>query len=90
MTQIEPNADGFVVAAELIATAFDLDARDIQNLMRSGEITSRSETGVGDDTGRNRLTFHYRDKAARFVVDPSGAILAQSSYPAPPRPSKAD
>ncbi len=90
MKPIEANAEGFVVDAELLAEAFTLRASDIQNLMRSGEITSRSETGAGADAGQNRLTFHYRDKAVRFVVDPTGAILTQSRFPITKRPPKAD
>lgn len=89
MTQIEVNADGFVIDADLLAEAFKLPTSDIQNLMRSGEITSRSEEGVGADGGRNRLTFHYTDKAVRFVIAPSGAIISQSSFPIINRAPKA-
>ncbi len=87
MTQIEVKQDGFVVDAAVIAAAFKLEAKDIHPLMRNGEITSKSETGVGEDAGRARLTFHYRDRAVRFVVDQTGAILKQSSFPVRSRAS---
>lgn len=89
MTRIETNADGFVIDAVLLAEAFKLPVTDIQNLMRAGDITSRSEVGAGTDAGRNRLTFHYRNKAVRFVIDPSGTILSQSSFPISNRAPKA-
>ncbi|MGB7322751.1 MAG: DUF6522 family protein, partial [Albidovulum sp.] len=40
---------------------------------------------VGEDAGRARLTFHYRDRALRLVVDQTGAILKRASFPAPAR-----
>ncbi|MGB3179132.1 MAG: DUF6522 family protein [Albidovulum sp.] len=85
MTQIEVTQDGFVVDAAVIAEAFRLVPKDIQALMRRGDITSISETGVGEDAGRARLTFHYRDRALRLVVDQTGAILKRASFPAPAR-----
>ena len=82
MTQIEVNEDGFVVDAVVIAEAFKLEPENIQPLMRSGEITSLSEKGIDDDAGRARLTFHYRDRAVRLVVDKTGTILKRVSFPA--------
>ena len=82
MTQIEINLEGFVIEAALLADAFGLQPADVQPLMRSGEITSRSETGMDEDAGRSRLTFHYGDQAVRFVVDQSGAILKRVSFSA--------
>ena len=79
--------DGFVVDAAVLSAAFDLPPDEVQALMRSGALTSRSETGVGEDAGRSRLTFHYRDRAVRLVVDQTGAILKQTSFPAPDRTS---
>lgn len=85
MTQIDVSQDGFVVDAVLLATAFDLPAADIQRLMRHGEIMSRCEIGQEEDAGRSRLTFYHLDRAVRFVVDPTGTILKQTSFPASAR-----
>jgi len=85
LTQIDVNRDGFVVDSALLSDAFDLLPDEIQSLMRSGEITSRSETGIDEDAGRARLTFHFRERAVRFVVDQSGAILSQARFPVPAR-----
>tara|TARA_R110000868_G_scaffold80018_34_gene227446 strand:- start:159 stop:470 length:312 start_codon:yes stop_codon:yes gene_type:complete len=90
MTRVEKNQDDFVVDATLLAEAFNLQPEDVQTLMRSGQITSLCETGTDEDAGRTRLTFHYQDRAARFVVDQSGTILNQASFPARSRKSIAD
>lgn len=87
MSQIEINQDGFVVEASVIAAAFRLAPEDIQPLMRNGEITSKCETGVGEDEGRSRLTFHHDGRALRLVVDQAGTILKQASFPVRTRAS---
>ena len=81
MTRVEVTQDGFVVDAEVIAEAFGLEAKDVQPLMRSGEVTSVSETGVGEDAGRSRITFRYNGRTLRLVVDTEGTILKRSSFP---------
>ena len=86
MTQVELSQDGFVVDATVLSAAFNLAPEDIQPLMRNGNITSRCETGIDDDAGQSRLTFHYRDRAVRLVVDQAGTILKQTRFPAPARP----
>ncbi|MDU9004342.1 DUF6522 family protein [Sedimentitalea todarodis] len=81
MTRVEISQDGFVVDAEVIAKAFKLEPENIQPLMRSGEITSLSETGIGEDAGRARLTFHYGDRTVRLVISQTGTILKRVSFP---------
>lgn len=80
MTQVEINEDGFVVDALVLAEAFGLEPDAVQKLMRLGEITSLSETGIGEDAGRARLTFHYGGRALRLVVDQSGIVLKKTSF----------
>ncbi len=87
MTQVQVNQGGFVIDAALLSDAFDLSPDDVQSLMRSGEIMSRCETGVDEDAGQSRLTFHYRDRAVRLVVDQAGTILKRVSFPARSRNS---
>lgn len=87
-TQITKTSDdGFVVDAALLAEAFNLNVTEVQALMRNGEITSLSEAGIDEDLGRARLTFHYRDRALRFVVDQDGTILKRAVFPATSRTS---
>lgn len=87
MTKIEVNHDGFVVDAVMLAEAFRLDPQDVQPLMRSGEITCLSETGVGEDAGQSRLTFHFGGRTLRLVVDQTGEILKRVSFSARSRMS---
>ncbi len=48
-------------------------------LMRSRQITSICEQGVGADVGCHRLTFHYRNRRFRLVIDGAGQIVRRSS-----------
>lgn len=81
MTRIERKAGDFVIDAALLAEAFGLSQDDIKAGMRTGDITSRCETGVDNDAGRWRLTFHWGDRACRFIVDEDGNILTTARFP---------
>jgi Family of unknown function (DUF6522) len=73
-------ADGaFQVEASVIATGLDVEPSQVLILMRSGEITSICEQGVGEDVGFHRLTFHYRNRRFRLVIDGAGQIVRRSS-----------
>jgi hypothetical protein len=78
---VERKDGDFVVDAALLADAFGLSEGEIKARMRDGAITSRCETGVGEDAGRWRLTFHHGDRACRFIVDESGKVLKRVSFP---------
>ena len=82
MTDIERKAEDFVVDAALLAQAFGLSQDEIRDRMRAGTITSRCETGEGEDAGRWRLTFHLGDRACRFIVDRDGNVIKKASFPA--------
>ena len=86
MTAVERQAGDFVIDAALIAGAFKLSEAEVRGRMREGAITSRCETGVGEDAGRWRLTFHHGDRACRFVVDEAGSILNRATFPIRVRP----
>ncbi|MEO9781945.1 MAG: DUF6522 family protein [Sedimentitalea sp.] len=81
MSQISVSAEGFVVDAELLGSAFGVAPETIPEEMRNGDITSRSETGVGEDAGKSRLTFYREGRALRLVVNSGGEILSRSSFP---------
>ena len=80
MTEVERSGDGFVVSAHVLADTFGLTQEEVRDKMRSGAITSRSETGVGDDEGW-RLTFHHEGRALRLIVDDQGTVLKRASFP---------
>jgi Family of unknown function (DUF6522) len=63
------------VEAPVIAEALDLPPEVLMTMVRSGQITSLCERGVDADEGYYRLTFFYRSKRLRFVVDEGGEII---------------
>lgn len=77
----------FMVAATLVAAAFDLTADQVRDLMRAGAITSRTERGEGTDAGLHRLTFFHDGRAYRLTIDDQGTILRRSRFDAGRRPS---
>ena len=83
MGSVTRTADGFVVDAALLAEAFAEDQASIRAGMRSGRISTKSETGVGDDAGRHRLIFRSGDRVVRFTVDDTGRILSRACFDAP-------
>lgn len=81
--QVERAGEGFVVDAGLLAEVFGLVPEEVRVRMQDGRITSRCETGVGEDAGRWRLTFYHGGRACRITVDASGAVLGRATIPAP-------
>ncbi len=81
MSQVARDGDGFVVEATLLARMFGIDAGQVQEDMRAGDITSTCEAGEGDDAGRWRLTFRRGEQACRLIVDDAGNILQQARFP---------
>lgn len=79
MSAVTIGAEGFVVEADTIATAFGLAPVDIPARMRDGAITSRCETGGGADAGRYRLTFQHAGRSLRLTIDSDGNILSRAT-----------
>lgn len=75
----------FVVDAQTLATAFQLDPAEVQELMRNGQITSRHEVGTDKDAGRIRLSFFFGDRVFRLTVNQEGDVLARSRFDVPGR-----
>jgi Family of unknown function (DUF6522) len=55
-------------------------------LMRKGAITSLCERGIDADAGRFRMTFFYKSRRLRLVVDAAGNILQRSTIDFGDRP----
>lgn len=73
-------ADGaFQIEASVIAAGLNIETGRVPILLRSGEITSTSEHGVGEDAGFHRLTFYYRNRRFRLIIDGTGQIVRRSS-----------
>ena len=84
---IEICDEAFVVDAALIGELLRLPASRVQNLMRSGRITSACERGVDDHAGEFRLSFFYGNRRARLSTDLEGRILRRSAVDFGDRPS---
>lgn len=69
------TAEGAIVDAHDLGPLLGITPADVPAKMRSGEITSRSEEGVGEDAGKHRLTFWYQGRRVRLVCDDAGNVL---------------
>jgi Family of unknown function (DUF6522) len=67
------------VAAELIAEGLGVSLAKMRGLMCAGAITSRCESGIGDDAGRHRLTFFCGARRFRLIVDGEGRVIRRSA-----------
>ena len=73
-------SDGDVqVDAAIVAEGLGIDIPHLQAHMRTGKITSLTETGIGEDNGRYRLTFFSEHRRFRLVADQSGSIIQRST-----------
>lgn len=81
MNDVSFVSNGFEVDAGIVGRAFGMTPTSVMSKMRSGEITSRCETGIDADAGRWRMTFYFGGRALRLVVDQHGAILSRATFP---------
>lgn len=72
------TTDGATVEAADLGPLLGLDPADVPAKMRSGEITSQSEEGAGEDAGRTRLTFWYGGFRVRITCDQTGNVVKTS------------
>lgn len=70
MTGDQPRID-----ASDLAQLLGLTPAEVQAKMRDGEITSKLETGQGEDAGRMRLTFFHEGKRVRLTCCDEGTVL---------------
>ena len=79
MSRVEFEQGAFRVDAALIAEGLGIKPALVQPRMRDGSITSLCECGLGDDSGRYRLTFFNGARRFRLVVDAAGNVIDQST-----------
>lgn len=71
--------DGAIsVDADIVGRGLGLKPQEVLRLMREGAITSICEKGVDDDAGYHRLTFFYRGRRLRLIVEDSGRVVRHS------------
>ncbi|KRW96112.1 DUF6522 family protein [Paracoccus sp. MKU1] len=85
MSKIDLTEQGFVIEAQELAAAFGLEPGRVPELMRENRITTRCETGEGEDAGRHRLTFFFEGQALRLTIDATGTILKRARFDIPAR-----
>ena len=78
LIHIDTGSNTIEVDAAIVGEGLKIDPSAVQRLMRESEITSRSERGVAEDAGLMRLTFFYRGRRLRIIVDDTGAIVRRS------------
>lgn len=74
--KIEVDQGQPVIDAQDLGQLLGLDPADVQTKMCAGEITSRFETGEGEDAGRFRLTFFFDDRRVRLTCATDGEVIS--------------
>jgi hypothetical protein len=79
--------DGAVeIDASIVGAGLGLEPKEVLSLMRAKEITSVCEHGVDDDAGRYRLTFFYKGRRLRLIVNDCGRLVRRSTIDFGDRP----
>ncbi len=63
------------VDAEILAPKLGLTVEALKQNMAKGLVMSVAETGENEDAGRTRLTFRYRARVWRVVINADGSLL---------------
>jgi hypothetical protein len=79
MSRVEFEQGTFSVDAALIGEGLKIEPGLVQLRMRDGSITSLCERGMGNDSGRYRLTFFHGARRFRLVVDAAGNVIERSA-----------
>lgn len=67
-------ATTIVVPAERIAAGLGLSTETFIANLRAGLVYEITEKGVAEDSGRFRLTFRFRSRQFRLLIDEAGAV----------------
>ncbi len=73
--KITRDRDGAVIDAADLGALFDLPPAEVAEAMRAVDITSRFETGTGDDAVTFRMTFWHGDRRVRLTCAEDGTVL---------------
>jgi hypothetical protein len=69
------NDNDCMVDAETLASALGLSPATLMAELQAGLVYQVAERGIDEDCGRMRLTFRYRQREVRVIVDRAGYIL---------------
>mgnify|MGYP001400343420 FL=1 len=77
--KIEIDGSDMVVDAALLGEMLLVEPGRVPALLRSQEIPSLCDRGVGEHAGEYRLSFFSGSRRARLAVDAAGNILRRSA-----------
>jgi len=92
MTRLSPTVvrvgdDQITIDAEALAPKLGLTVEARKGKMSNGIVMSVAETGMDEDAGRTRLTFRYRARVWRVVVEADGSLIEDPVPTLKPRPT---
>ncbi|HEY7578520.1 MAG TPA: DUF6522 family protein [Acetobacteraceae bacterium] len=64
------------VDANVVAPLLDLEPSAFIAAVRRGAVLQRTERGIEQDAGLYRITFRYRRRRCRIVMDPATGRIA--------------
>lgn len=70
-----------IIDAHDLGPLLGLESAQVLDKMRSGEITSKFETGIDADAGLFRLTFYHDGKRIRLTCTSDGTVLSTTRIP---------
>lgn len=79
---VEIDGDDVTIDAEILAPKLGLSVADLKANMAKGLVLSVVEAGQDADAGRTRLTFRYRARIWRVIVEPDGRLVDDPMRPA--------
>lgn len=75
--EIEIQGSEVTVAASYLAARLGLSVNRLREEMRRRLVYSVVERGMGEDAGRLRLTFRYRERFWTVVIQSDGTLLSE-------------
>ncbi len=83
MAMVRWAPDGPEIDATVAARGMKLAVEYFLRQIQQGHIRCLVERGVGDDEGRHRLSFKYRDRELLLIVADDGQVLSEELTMAP-------
>lgn len=77
------------IEAEALASKLGLTTEALRQNMAKGLVTGVTETGENEDAGRTRLTFRYRSRVWRVVIEADGSLFEEPLPVVETRPANA-
>ena len=79
MAVVEFEEGTLSIDAAVVGRGLNVEPSLVPVRMREGKITVLCERGFDEDAGRYRLTFFYRNRRFRLVVDEEGNVMQRST-----------